>query len=272
MPAWRAIDLAHITSADRAVRIVLGRFSTAPSIVVSVPRRSPRCLRLATVCFGEHLRLGMRSRLTSLCVPGTRADRQEKSLGFPCDEVVLDLEDAVAAEHKDEARATVVRTLADPAWASRTVACASTPAASRTWRPWLEPPARGLTVLLPMVERPEQVVAVAELLTGTGIGLQALIETPAGSVAAHEIAVAEESLVALLIGYADLGAELGRRGASAIRGAGWCTKRGCWARSYRVQALDGPLLDVADEAGLRPARTVTSASTASGRYTRDSSR
>src|SRR5688500_7246512 len=64
----------------------------------------------------------MRSRLTSLCVPGTRADRQEKALGLPCEEVVLDLEDAVATEHKDEARATVVRTLADPAWASRTVA------------------------------------------------------------------------------------------------------------------------------------------------------
>ncbi len=196
----------------------------------------------------------MRSRLTSLCVPGTRADRQEKALGLPCDEVVLDLEDAVAAQHKDEARATVVRTLADPAWASRTVAVRVNAAS----QPDLEAVAgaagpEGLTVLLPKVERPEQVVAAAEMLTGTGIGLQALIETPAGSVAAHEIAVAEESLVALLIGYADLGAELGRRGAERdprrwlvhqerVLGA---------ARTAGVQALDGPFLDVADEAGLR---------------------
>ena len=196
----------------------------------------------------------MRSRLTSLCVPGTRADRQEKALGLPCDEVVLDLEDAVAAEHKDDARATVVRTLADPAWASRTVAVrvnagsqADLEAVAGAAGP------EGLTVLLPKVERPEQVVAAAELLTGTGIGLQALIETPAGSVAAHEIAVADESLVALLIGYADLGAELGRRGAERdprrwlvhqerVLGA---------ARTAGVQALDGPFLDVADEAGLR---------------------
>ena len=196
----------------------------------------------------------MRSRLTSLSVPGTRADRHEKALRLPCDEVVLDLEDAVAPEHKDEARATVIRTLANPAWARRTVAVrvnagsqADLEAVAGAAGP------EGLTVLLPKVERPEQVAAAADLLNGTGIGLQALIETPAGSVAAHEIAVADASLVALLIGYADLGAELGRRGAERdprrwlvhqerVLGA---------ARTAGLQALDGPFLDVADEAGLR---------------------
>ncbi len=196
----------------------------------------------------------MRSRLTSLCVPGTRADRHVKALGLPCDEVVLDLEDAVAAEHKDEARATVVRTLSEPGWASRTVAVRINAGSEAD----LEAVAAvagldGLTVMLPKVERPEQVTEAAERLAGTGIGLQALIETPAGSLAAHEIAAADDSLVALLIGYADLGAELGRRGAERdprrwlvhqerVLGA---------ARMAGVQALDGPFLDVADEAGLR---------------------
>jgi citrate lyase beta subunit/acyl dehydratase len=196
----------------------------------------------------------MRSRLTSLCVPGTRADRQEKALRLPCDEVVLDLEDAVAIEDKDDARGTVVRTLANAGWASRTVAVRVN-AGSRADLEAVAGAAgpEGLTVVLPKVERPEQVAAAAELLTATGIGLQALIETPAGSVAAHEIAVADESLVALLIGYADLGSELGRRGAERdprrwlvhqerVLGA---------ARTAGVQALDGPFLDVADEAGLR---------------------
>src|ERR671914_522687 len=196
----------------------------------------------------------MRSRLTSLSVPGTRADRQEKALGLPCDEVVLDLEDAVAIEHKDDARATVVRTLANPGWASRTVAVRVN-AGSRADLEAVAGAAGpdGLTVLLPKVERPEQVAAAAELLTGTGIGLQALIETPAGSVAAHEIAVADESLVALLIGYADLGAELGRRGAERDPRL-WLVHQervvGA-ARTAGLQALDGPFLDVADEAGLR---------------------
>src|SRR5215218_5909226 len=139
----------------------------------------------------------MRARLTSLCVPGTRADRHAKALALPCDEVVLDLEDAVAPEHKEAARATVVRTLADPAWAARTVAVrinagsgADLEAVAAAAGP------EGLTVLLPKVERPEQVAEAAGRLAGTGIGLQALIETPAGSAASYEIAAAAESLVA----------------------------------------------------------------------------
>ena len=142
----------------------------------------------------------------------------------------------------------------DPAWVSRTVAVRINAGSEAD----LEAVAAvagldGLTVMLPKVERPEQVTEAAERLAGTGIGLQALIETPAGSLAAHEIAAADDSLVALLIGYADLGAELGRRGAERdprrwlvhqerVLGA---------ARVAGVQALDGPFLDVADEAGLR---------------------
>jgi hypothetical protein len=67
----------------------------------------------------------------------------------------------------------------------------------------------------PKVERPEQVVWAAERLVGTGIRLQALIETPAGSLAAAEIACAHPSLEALILGYADLGTALGRRGAGS---------------------------------------------------------
>jgi citrate lyase beta subunit/acyl dehydratase len=201
----------------------------------------------------------MRSRLTSLCVPGVRADRHAKALILPCDEVVLDLEDAVAPEHKEQARATVVQTLADPAWAARTVAVrinagsvADLEAVAGAAGP------EGLTVVLPKVERPEQVAEAAGRLAGTEIGLQALIESPAGSAAAHEIAAAAESLVALLIGYADLGAELGRRGAERDPRR-WLVHQerllGA-ARAAGVQALDGPFLDITDEAGLRASARV----------------
>ncbi len=110
----------------------------------------------------------------------------------------------------------------------------------------------GLTVLLPKVERPEEVAQAAAALEGTGIGLQALIETPAGSGAVHEIAVAHPSLQALLLGYADMAAELGRRGAEGDP-ARWLVHQervlGA-ARAAGIQALDGPFLDIADEAGL----------------------
>jgi citrate lyase beta subunit/acyl dehydratase len=201
----------------------------------------------------------MRSRLTSLCVPGTRADRHAKALALPCDEVVLDLEDAVAPEHKEQARATVMQTLADPAWTARTVAVRINAGSVAD----LEAVAavaglEGLTLMLPKVERPEQVAEAAGQMAGTGIGLQALIETPAGSAAAHEIAAAADSLVALLLGYADLGAELGRRGAERDPRR-WLVHQerllGA-ARAAGIQALDGPFLDIADEAGLRASARV----------------
>jgi citrate lyase beta subunit/acyl dehydratase len=189
------------------------------------------------------------SRLVSLCVPGTRPERHAKALALPCDEVVLDLEDAVAPEHKAAAREQVVQTLSDPAWRERTVAVRVNAGDEAD----LEAVASitgltTLTVMLPKVERPEQVQQVAARLTGTGIGLQALVETPAGSAAAHEIAAADAALVALLIGYADLAAELGRRG-----DASWLVHQervlGA-ARTAGIQALDGPFLDVSDDAGL----------------------
>ena len=153
-------------------------------------------------------------RATSLCVPGTRPERHVKALALPCDEVVLDLEDAVAAHLKDAARATVLTTPASGNWGSRRVAVRVNAGSTED----LEAVAGvhgvpGLTVLLPKVERPEEVASAATVLDGTGIGLQALIETPAGSAAAHELAAAHPSPEALVLGYADLAAELGRRGA-----------------------------------------------------------
>jgi citrate lyase beta subunit len=62
------------------------------------------------------------SRITSLCVPGNQSRRHLTALGLPCDEVMLDLEDAVPPDAKAEARELVVATLAQPAWRGRTVA------------------------------------------------------------------------------------------------------------------------------------------------------
>ena len=42
-----------------------------------------------------------------LFVPGTRPDRFEKALSSGADAVILDLEDAVSVEEKDEAREAI---------------------------------------------------------------------------------------------------------------------------------------------------------------------
>lgn len=109
-------------------------------------------------------------RTTSLCVPGTRPERHRKALPLPCDEVVLDLEDAVAPALKDHARNTVVATLSGSDWAERAVAVRvnAGSAADLEAVASIEGVPR-LTVLLPKVERPQEVAYVAEHLAETGI-------------------------------------------------------------------------------------------------------
>jgi hypothetical protein len=108
-----------------------------------------------------------------------------------------------------------------------------------------------LTVVVPKVEEPGQLQAIAERLDRR-IGLQALIETPAGVEAAGAIARSTQLLCGLILGYADLATALGRRGAErhidrwlyhqeAVLAA---------ARAAGVQAIDGPFLRLGDRLAL----------------------
>ena len=64
----------------------------------------------------------MHARRSCLSVPGSSPKMLAKASGLPADEVVIDLEDAVAASAKDEARADVVSALAGGRLGGRTVA------------------------------------------------------------------------------------------------------------------------------------------------------
>src|SRR5690349_5142766 len=108
----------------------------------------------------------------------------EKALAVPADEVVFDLEDAVAPGAKQEARAAVAATLAREEWRQRTVAVRINAPASRDLAADLElvralGESGRLTVVVPKVASPAAMLEIAAQL-GTEIGLQALIETPDG--------------------------------------------------------------------------------------------
>ena len=55
----------------------------------------------------------------------------EKAVGVPADEIVFDLEDAVAPTAKQEARGAVAATLAQAPWKQRPVAVRINPPQSR---------------------------------------------------------------------------------------------------------------------------------------------
>ena len=200
-------------------------------------------------------RIASYPRRSCLSVPGHAVRMHEKALGVPADEVVFDLEDAVAPGAKQQAREAIAATLARPEWAERVVAVRVNALGSSEVGADLELVgglgASRLTVVVPKVEEPEQLQALAERLEGR-IGLQALIETPAGIEAVAAIARSTPRLCGLILGYADLATGLGRRGAErhidrwlyyqeAVLAA---------ARAAGVQAIDGPFLRLGEPLAL----------------------
>ena len=85
------------------------------------------------------------------------------------------------------------------------------------------------------------------------MGLQALVETAGGLLHAGEIAAASPRLEALILGYLDLAASLGR-GPGTASAERWLYAQETLlvaARAHGLQAIDGPYLEIRDQAGLR---------------------
>jgi citrate lyase subunit beta / citryl-CoA lyase len=186
------------------------------------------------------------------------------------DELIVDLEDAVAPAAKDDARSLAVRTLGSDAW--RGVQASVRVNAPGT--PWCHadlvslasaagPPA---AVVVPKVESAGDLAFVERLLAGVEgaaghvrpVRVLALIETAAGLSRVGEIAAASERVDALILGYADLAASLGRAGAGADDLDGWRPAQEAVllaARANGLQAIDGPYLGVAPDARFLAAAT-----------------
>jgi citrate lyase subunit beta/citryl-CoA lyase len=175
-----------------------------------------------------------------------------KAPSLPADEVIVDLEDAVAAEDKEKARELAVATL-ERQRLGRTTALRVNARSTPWWEDDLHGAgeARPDVVVLPKVESPEDVSAAAELLP-EGIGLEAQIETARGLVEAERIAAAGHGLEALVFGPADLAASLGvpvlTIGAGAFDYA--LARVVAAARASDLQVLDGPHARLDDDLGL----------------------
>src|SRR4051794_17736370 len=104
----------------------------------------------------------MRRRRSCLTVPGDDERKLAKAAGIEADEVILDLEDAVAEGRKDAARETVARALRDLEWRAATVAVRVNDARSR-WHAEdvaLVADARPSVVVVPKVESAEELAGL----------------------------------------------------------------------------------------------------------------
>lgn len=146
-----------------------------------------------------------------LYVPGYDERKIEKALASEADAVVLDLEDAVAPDRKDEARETVFQVLRSepekPVFVR--VNAVGTELAAADIDAVVGRHLAGLR--LPKIEYVESVRLVAETLKElrSEAGIQCLIESALGLERAFEIANSHVGVTGISLGEADLAADLG---------------------------------------------------------------
>lgn len=150
-----------------------------------------------------------------LYIPGSNERALEKARGLDCDAIIFDLEDAVAAEEKANARALLARVLAEADYGGR-MRIVRVNGLDTAWgRDDLLAFAAAIgagvevdAILVPKVSSPADLDAVAALVPE--VALWAMMETAAGMLNAAAIA-AHPRLRGMVMGTNDLARELGSR-------------------------------------------------------------
>ncbi len=193
--------------------------------------------------------------MVSLIVPGSSKRMLAKARALPVDELVIDLEDAVAPDRKPEALQLTLDALATGNAATRT-AVRVNPVGS-AWHAYelraltsTSAGARPDSIVLPKAEHPDELGKVLD--AAQGIGVQVLVETATGLAHADGLG-ATPGVKALILGYADLAVSLGRSPAGAANLDLWLAAQDrvlVAARAAGIHAIDGPFVKLDDEDGL----------------------
>jgi citrate lyase subunit beta/citryl-CoA lyase len=198
----------------------------------------------------------VRPRRSVLFMPGSNARALEKAKGLPADAVVLDLEDAVAPDVKEQARGRAVAAARAGGYGRREVIVRVNGLATPWGRADLADVATSgaHAVLLPKVESPDTVRDALAVLGAhgapAGLALWCMLETPRGILAAPAIASSSPAVAALVMGTSDLTKDLHARHTRdrlpLLTSLALCVLA---ARAAGVAALDGVYLDLGDDAG-----------------------
>jgi citrate lyase beta subunit len=176
----------------------------------------------------------------------------EKARGIEVGEIVIDLEDAVVPERKREALQMAVAALEQGGFAASSLAVRINPPGTEWARDELTALAAapgGLhSVVVPKVESPDDLTYVRGQ-----IRVQALIETARGIQNLPAITRATDRLDAIVLGYVDLAASLGRAPAGAANLDLWLAIQDAFliaARAAGIRAIDGPYVSIEDTTGV----------------------
>ena len=190
-----------------------------------------------------------------LFTPGTRPERFPKAAEIGADVLIIDLEDAVSPADKPKARQIALDYLAQKAdGPQRTLRIngLDTPAGIADLAAFLGSKAEPDFILLPKTETAGHLLILDRLLIASGkrARLLGLIESARGVSRLEEIAGATPRLFGLMLGAADMAADLG----AATQ---WDPLSGVRSRIIAacalagVDAIDSPFFDVHDTDGLK---------------------
>lgn len=220
-----------------------------------------------------------RAHRSELAVPASRPELFAKAAAGPADAVFLDLEDAVAFEAKDGARAQAIAAIREIDWGAKTLAVRvnglDTPFFYKDVIALIEQGGERLDVIMiPKAASPAEVAAAdilisqVEMAVGRKkrLGLGLIIETAEGLAQVEAIAKASPRNESLHVGVADLAASLGMR-TTAIGGLNpdyasdaqldqWhfaLARVITAARAAGLRPIDGPHGDFRDLAGMQAA-------------------
>lgn len=198
----------------------------------------------------------IRPRRSLLFMPGANRRALEKSRDLPADGLIFDLEDAVAPDAKEAARANVAASVRQGGYGRRELVLRVN-ALDSEWGAADLAVAASLpldAVLLPKVESAERVrETVARLDSAPNLAIWCMIETPRGVLAASEIAAAP-CVAALVMGTSDLTKDLqSRETPDRLPLLTSLQLVLLAARAHGRVALDGVHLDLADDTGFAAA-------------------
>ena len=200
----------------------------------------------------------VRPRRSVLYMPGANTRALEKAQTLPADALIFDLEDAVAPDAKEAARANVVAAARSKAYGKREIAIRCNALATA----WGKADVAAIAtsgadaILVPKVESAADVAAVVALLDAAGapasMAVWAMVETPRAILRAEEIAGSHPRLALFVMGTNDLVKDMRARHTPmrlpmiAALGIGMLA-----ARAYGLTILDGVYNDIQDTDGFR---------------------
>lgn len=197
-----------------------------------------------------------RPRRSVLYMPGSNPRALEKARTLPADGLILDLEDAVAPDSKEEARVQVVDAVKAGGYGARELLVRVNSLAT----PWGQADVAAAAasgahaVLIPKVESADTVRQVEAIMVANGapadMAIWCMMETPRGMLRAEEIAGSSARMGGFVMGTSDLAKDLHcahtRDRLPMITSLGLCLLA---ARAYGLAALDGVYLDLNDDEG-----------------------